>query len=200
MAPPQTQSGRELSPFDAQFLAADTGNMHGHYCGLAIFGPHPERGPLTREYLIGHIESRLPHIEALRWRLRTTPLGLDHPVFVDGDVDVAAHVTTATLPPPGGERELADEAARLMAERLPRDRPLWRFHFIDGLGDGDTAVGFVVHHAAADALAMATIFAQILDVRDEPPNLPEATAASGHEPGRAGMLARGWLRVASFPA
>lgn len=161
-------AARPLSAFDAQFLAAEAGNMTSNYCGLGIFGPDADGKVLTRERVRALFQRRIERIPALRWRLQSSPLGLDHPSFVDGVVDLDEHVLARTLPAPGGPTELAAAAAQIISTRLDRRRPLWQFHVIDGLEDGRVAVAMVFHHAAADALAFTMILSQLLDVEPDP--------------------------------
>lgn len=173
---------RQLTAFDAQFLAAEAGNMTSNYCGLAVFGPDAGGAALTRERVRRLFQQRIERIPALRWRLQVTPLGLDHPSFVDGPVDLDAHVLGRTLPEPGGVVELAALTAELLATRLDRRRPLWQFHVIDGLGDGRVAVAMVFHHAAADALAFASILGLLLDVDPDPAARADLPPVVPHQP------------------
>ncbi len=168
---------RQLTPFDAQFLAIEKGNLTCHYCGLAIFDAHPQRGPLTVEQVRAHIGSRIDRIPPLRWHLKAAPLGIDHPRWVDGPVDIADHVVATTLPAPGGERELAKAAGDVLATPLDRSRPLWRLDVIDGLADGRVAVGITFHHASADALAASAVMGLLMDLEPgDGRELPEAAA------------------------
>lgn len=159
---------RPLTAFDAQFLAAEAGNMTSNYCGLGIFGPDADGNVLTPGRVKALFADRIERIPALRWRLQSTPLNIDHPSFVDGPVDLDQHVLTRTLPAPGGPEELGAVAAELLATRLDRRRPLWQFVVIDGLASGRVAVAMIFHHAAADALAFATILGLLLDVEPDP--------------------------------
>ena len=75
-----------------------------------------------------HLERRLEALPRYRQRLsRRTTGGLRWPEWeVDDRFDIAAHVTRAALPRPGGERELLAWAADFWSHRLDRARPLWR--------------------------------------------------------------------------
>ena len=65
---------------------------------------------------------------------------------------------TPSLPKPGGMEELRALIGRLHAVPLDRSRPLWEYHFIEGLEDGGFAVYVKVHHSTMDGLAgMATL-------------------------------------------
>jgi len=49
------------------------------------------------------------------------------------------------LPAPGGDEELCALVARIMGQRLDRDRPLWEYWLVEGLADGRWAVLAKVH-------------------------------------------------------
>ena len=58
-------------------------------------------------------------------------------------------------------------------QRLDRDRPLWRFHVIEGLApgsDGEKRVAMYsqLHHAAVDGQAAVALANAILDLTPEP--------------------------------
>ena len=91
-------------------------------------------------------------------RLEATPLGIDHPAWViEDNLDLDYHVRHQALPKPGGMEELRALIARLHAVPLDRSRPLWEYHFIEGLEDGGFAVYIKVHHSTMDGIAgMAT--------------------------------------------
>lgn len=162
------ERARTLTAFDAQFLAAEAGNMTSNYCALGVFGPDESGAALTTARVRSIFAARMKRIPALRLRLQSTPFGLDHPSFVDGPVDLDAHVLQQTLPAPGTEVQLAELTAEIMSTRLDRRRPLWQFHVIDGLQDGRVAVAMTFHHASADALAAATLMTLLLDTVSDP--------------------------------
>ena len=55
------------------------------------------------------------------------PFSLDHPVFVDTDVDLDEHVSEVTLPEPAGDRALGRLVGELLATPIDRTRPLCVF-------------------------------------------------------------------------
>jgi WS/DGAT/MGAT family acyltransferase len=76
------------------------------------------------------------------------------PLLVEVDrIDVDEHVFLHTLPGPGGQRQLGELVARLHGELLPRDRPLWQMHLVDGLEGDRFAVYTKVHHALIDGVS-----------------------------------------------
>jgi diacylglycerol O-acyltransferase len=49
---------------------------------------------------------------------------------------------------------------------LDRSRPLWEFHFAEGLADGRFALIGKVHHALADGVASVNLLARAMDLED----------------------------------
>jgi diacylglycerol O-acyltransferase len=187
---------RRLSALDAQFLAAERGNFGAHYCGLAIY--QTRRGkPITAAKMRRLILERIGECPPLRWKLVTVPLGLDHPVFAETDVNLDDHVSETTLAAPADEATLAAEVASILSTPLDRDRPLWKLNVFHGL-PGRTAVAFTLHHAAVDGIAAGEIFATLLDIcGDERSAVTELKQVSARElPNRAALAVRG---LASFP-
>ena len=87
----------------------------------------------------------------MRRRLVEVPFGLDHPYWIeDPDFDLDFHVRHMGLPPPGDQRQLAEQVARIVARPLDRSRPLWELYVIEGLEGGRFAVYHKVHHALVD--------------------------------------------------
>lgn len=123
-----------LSSLDAQFLAAESGNAISHYCGIAIYQTG-KRKPITAATMRERFATRLGHCPPLRWKVVMVPLGLDHPVFVDTEVDLNHHVTETTLAAPADEVALAGEVATMLAAPLNRDKPLWNLRSSMGCQD-----------------------------------------------------------------
>ncbi len=199
-APDAVAASRKLSSFDAQFLAAETGNILSNFCGIFVFDPPQDGDEISREGVIGLIESRIGSIPPLRWRLQTVPFNLDHPSFITAPVNVADHVIAHTLPEPGGPTELCDVGAAILAERMDRSRPLWEIHVIDGVADGGVGIAFKFHHAVADALGASTIAGLLLDPsptggRPLPPAVPDGVAEK-----RSRLFFRGLRATLSHPA
>jgi len=186
---------RQLSAFDAQFLA-ETGNTLAHYTGISIIERSEDGSNVTREDVIARIRERIGALTPLRWQLHNVPLGLDHPVFVEVDPDIPAHVAEIVAPAPGGDRELGLVVASILEERLPRDRPLWRADVVTGLADGRVAILTTLHHAAADGVAAAQIFGTLMVDHDAPVRRPSRAALV---PRRRELLVRGVRGAAAHP-
>ncbi|RBP05682.1 diacylglycerol O-acyltransferase [Roseiarcus fermentans] len=148
---------KRLSALDALFLYMETPETPMHVASLTIFKPEAPSDDLFARFR-AHTAARLDLLPSYRRRLESTPLGLDHPVWVDDQPDLDYHIRHAALPKPGGMEELRALVAQLHAVPLDRTRPLWEYTFIEGLEDGAFAVYVKVHHSAMDGVAgMATI-------------------------------------------
>ncbi|KAB8191956.1 wax ester/triacylglycerol synthase family O-acyltransferase [Nonomuraea phyllanthi] len=181
---------RQLSALDAQFLNFETATNIANVGGLALLGKD-----LSREKIQRRLAERMAVVPQLRQRLVRVPLGLDHPYWADdSEIDLGHHVRELTLPPPGDDRQLGEQVARLHEQRLDRSRPLWEMHLIHGLAGGGCGIYAKVHHAAVDGLTGAEVLAALMDPVPQP---------AEHEPVAAPnlwhMLARSVWHLAGNP-
>ena len=102
------------------------------------------------------------------------PLSMPHWEDVP-DFDPSAHVRRFTLPDPGDDAALQDHVNSFISTPLPRDRPLWEMHLIDGYGDG-SAIYSRLHHAMADGIALTRV---LLSMTDAAPHAPPGEDAVG---------------------
>ena len=165
-----------LSPEDSRILALESKSIVGHTCKVVI----AERTGDGVEHLRDRIARRISLAPSCRRRIVTTPYRLDAPVWADDpDFDVRRHVDRVPVDGPVGEMELREIVARLMAQRLPRDRPLWAIDVVEPLEDGTRAVIWRIHHAMADgqaamAIGSALLWSDSTDPEPDPPPLPPA--------------------------
>ncbi len=200
-----------LSALDASFIYGETPETPMNVGSLAIFAP-----PLSPDDVFArfrdHTAARLDLFPLYRRRLEMTPLGLDHPAWVDGgDLDLDYHIHYAALPKPGTMKQLRALVARLHAIPLDHSRPLWQHHRIEGLEDGGFAVYFKFHHCDMDGLAhMATLDA-MYDLSPDPapaspPRKPTPSAVPRPDflapttTAFADFLSRGFRAVRSLPS
>jgi WS/DGAT/MGAT family acyltransferase len=201
---------KRLSLGDALFLYAETPETPMHVASVTIFRPTMPRGDLFARFR-EHVASRLDLLPSSRRRLEPTPLGIDHPVWVVKEaLDLDYHIRHQALPEPGGMEELRTLIGRLHAIPLDRSRPLWEYHFIEGLEGNAFAVYIKVHHSTMDGLAgMATLgvtydFApgaereslpeSIVPADDEPSDYIELTSTAVGD-----FLRQGWRAITSLP-
>src|SRR5256886_8267958 len=134
-----------LTPLDAAFLDAEDEDRHASMAiaSIAILaGPAP-----SHDEILAVIGGKLPLVPRYRQKLRTIPLDLGRPVWVDDpDFDIRYHVRRTALPAPGDDAALCRLVARLMSQRLDRARPLWEGRVGQGLAGGRWAVLSEGHH------------------------------------------------------
>lgn len=183
---------RALTSLDSMFLAAEDGRTVTNVSSLAIIDRVDASGqPLTRADLQDLLAERLHLLPPLRWRLATVPLGLGHPWWVQGEVDLDFHVRETAVVAPGDQAALETLVARLSAHPLDRSRPLWEMYLIQGLADDKVAVLTKLHHAAVDGLSGGEVLNVIFDSTPQGREFaPAPRYRPQREPGQLAMLAR----------
>jgi len=178
-----------LSVEDARILALEEGPVRGHTCKLVLLD-----GVRGVEELREHVGSRLDREHQLGARL----VEGDTPTWEpDPDVEIERQVRDA-----GGvdEAGLCEAVGALMAERLPRDRPLWALDVV-AIEGGRTALVWRIHHALADgSTAMRMARTVLFDDRPDAPT-PAAAPVSRAAPGAGdgAVEARGAARSRLAP-
>jgi WS/DGAT/MGAT family acyltransferase len=156
-----------MSPLDAAFLDAEDEDRHASMAiaSVAVLeGPVPEQDDFVEA-----IRSRLPLVPRCRQKLRTVPLDLGRPVWVDDTgFDVRYHVRRTALPSPGDDEALCGLVAHVMSQRLDRDRPLWECWVVEGLTKGRWAVISKVHHCMVDGIAGTNLHNAFFDTAAGP--------------------------------
>ena len=159
---------KRLGGWDAVLLYNETANLHQHTMKIAIvdasdcadFGYDRFRQTLAR---------RLHLLEPLRYQLIHIPRRLHREMWLENcDVDLDYHVRRLRIGPPGGHRELDAAIGEVASTPLDRSRPLWEFHFVEGMADNRFAIIGKVHHALADGVASANLMARALEFPDAP--------------------------------
>ena len=191
---------RQLTSLDAQFLAMESSRIYGHVGGLAVYDPSTAPGgEVTIQDITSLVEQRLHLMPPFRWRLAEVPLGLDHPYWLeDPDFDLDFHVRETALAPPGDDRTLAKQVARIFARPLDRRRPLWELYLIHGLQDGNIALLTKVHHAMVDGVSSAEMMTVLFDEQVEGREVvaPDRRRRTERVPSDVEMLTRG---IAALP-
>lgn len=83
----------------------------------------------------------------------------------DSDFDVERHVEHGKLGGAGDLADLTGYVSELTAVALPRDRPLWQLHLVDGYGAGSAIVARI-HHCLADGMALFRVLMSLTDTSD----------------------------------
>jgi diacylglycerol O-acyltransferase / wax synthase len=192
---------RQLTGLDAQFLALESSRQSGHVGGLAVLDPSTRPNQrLELADIHNLIAERLPLLPPFRWRLKSVPLSLDYPYWVDDrDFDLDYHVREIALAPPPTDEKLAAQVARIFSRPLDRARPLWEVYLIHGLQNDNVAVLTKIHHALVDGMSGAEILGVLLDLTPEgrdPPAPLEETADD--EPSELEMFARSLLATPRY--
>jgi diacylglycerol O-acyltransferase / wax synthase len=79
------------------------------------------------------------------------------------DFDIEEHLHHVTLPAPGGRAELEHYVSWTLHKRLPKDRPMWEFYFVDGYNGGGSALVTRIHHCIADGIALMRVLMSLTD-------------------------------------
>lgn len=161
-----------LASLDAALILAETAEMPLHNLGVLILEPLSREKPFDYESMRRTFEARLHLAPEFRRRLLESPLGLaDLRWIEDPRFDLGRHLLRATLPPPGGQEELAAFIADYAARLLDRDKPLWELVVVDGLASGDLAAIAKIHHAAMDGLHLSAMIGDLFNAGpDEAPH------------------------------
>ncbi len=152
-----------LEPLDAHFIEAENEDSHASFaiCSISIFeGPAPSYGEFLQA-----VSARLPLAPIYRRRLRTVPLRLGPPVWVEAEhFDLRYHVRQTAVPAPGGDEQLSKLVARVMGQRLDRDYPLWEYWLVEGLSGGRWGLIAKVHHAMVDGVSGIDLYRILFDL------------------------------------
>jgi diacylglycerol O-acyltransferase / wax synthase len=187
-----------LNPLDAVFVDAEDEDRHTSMAiaSIAIFeGPTP-----SHEEVLASLGGRLPLVPRYRQKLRTVPLRLGRPVWVeDPDFDIRYHVRRSALAAPGGDEQLAELMARVMSQRLDRDHPLWEYWLVEGLPEDRWALISKIHHCMVDGISGTDLYRVILDFTPEPAPPAADDRVVGAEPSPAQLAAQALLDMALLP-
>ena len=198
-----------LTGLDPMFVYSDMPETPLEVAYACILDPSTAPGGYSFDAVRAVLEARIPTIRALRRRLVSVPLGLDHPRWVDDpSFELANHLHRAALPAPGGADELTDLVAEVMGRPLTSEQPPWEMHLVERLAGGMIGLIAKVHHSVIDGVAGAAMLAGLLDVdRAGAPGptggaQPEhgASRSLAHLPSRARLLVDAVPGVVGTPA
>ncbi|OBK45920.1 wax ester/triacylglycerol synthase family O-acyltransferase [Mycobacterium sp. 1081908.1] len=180
---------KRLNGMDAMLLYSETPNVHTHTLKVAVIAD----GDFTFDVFRRTLIRRLHLLDPLRYKLVDIPWRLHHPMWLENcEVDLDYHLRRGRVPAPGGRRQLEALIGDIASTPLDRSRPLWEFHFAEGLADDKVAIIGKIHHALADGVASANLLARVMDAdggrQDERDNdttcVPPSTAALLRAAGR----------------
>ena len=153
---------KRLSGYDAMLLYSETPAVHSHTMKTAVVdgGPSGFAFDMFREV----VRQRLSLLEPLRYRLVDIPWKLHHPMWRENcELDLDYHLRRVPAPGDGDRRSLNQVVGEIASTPLDRDRPLWEFHFVEGLEANRVAVVGKVHHSLADGVASANLMARAME-------------------------------------
>ena len=156
---------KRLQGMDALLLYSETPNLHSHTLKVAIVDTTGFEGEFGFDVFRRTVHRRLHLLDPLRYKLIDIPLRLHHPMWLPNcAVDLDYHLRRVRVPAPGGRRELDQIIGRIASTPLDRSRPLWEFHFAEGMANNRFALIGKVHHTLADGVASANLLARLFDV------------------------------------
>jgi diacylglycerol O-acyltransferase / wax synthase len=148
----------KLTPIDLGFLITESHHSPKHVGSLQILRLPRGKGPAWLRKMLDELK-QVPPGFPFSHRLKDAGL-LQTTLLPDDRFDIDYHVRHSVLPKPGSERQLVEMVARLHANLLDRERPLWEFHLIEGLSDRRFAFYTKVHHAIADGITFTRWFVE----------------------------------------
>ncbi len=171
-----------LSPQDAAFLAAEgpATPMHIGATFVADAGPLTTKdGGIDIARIRAYITARLHRIPRYRQRIAYTPLRR-RPLWIDDrHFNVEFHVRHTALPRPGDDAQLKRLVARVCAQALDRERPLWELWVVEGLDQGRRfALISKVHHCMVDGISGTELLTLLMSpspndsLEETPPYVP----------------------------
>ena len=186
-----------MSTLDAGFFYVEHDNVPMHLGSLALFeGPPPSYEELTRL-----IAAKLSRVPRYRQVVRTMPLEVLRPMWVDdGHFEISHHVRHATVPAPGGKRQLRELATRIFATPLDRARPLWEAWLLEGLKGGRWAILSKVHHCVVDGIGGNDLMTAVFDVDPDAECPAPAAWAPEPEPATLDLMAASLREAATGSA
>ncbi|MBW8480730.1 wax ester/triacylglycerol synthase family O-acyltransferase [Actinomadura sp. PM05-2] len=176
-----------MSGLDAGFFFAESEDNPLHIASVTIFeGPAPAYGEVVRAVL-----AKLPDVPRYRQRVRTVPLNLGNPVWVDDPhFNILYHVRHTAVPAPGDDDKLRNLAGRVLSQRLDTSKPLWEIWLVEGLAGGRWAAITKVHHSVVDGVGGVDLLTTLFDLSPDY-ELPDRVELPEPEPAPsgAGLLA-----------
>lgn len=161
---------KPLSPTDQLFLWLEKRQQPMHVGGLQIFS-FPDDAP--DDYVARLAEQLRKDTEVTAPFDRRLDSRLAQPVWVhDKQLDLEHHFRFEALPTPGRIRELLGFVSAEHSHLMDRERPLWEFHLIEGLGDRQFAVYTKVHHSLMDGVSAMRMFQRMLSTDPAKRNMP----------------------------
>src|SRR5215831_9756231 len=168
-----------MSTLDAGFYFMENENTPMHVGSVAVFeGPTVSYGDLVRLLV-----SKLPKVPRYRQRVRTVPLHVGRPAWVDDEhFEILYHVRHTAVPRPGGEEQLRNLAGRVLAQHLDRTKPLWEVWLVERLRDDGWALIAKTHHCMVDGVGGVDLLSVLFDQSADAPLSNQVRWTPSREP------------------
>ncbi len=159
-----------MTSMDAAFLYFEKPTLPLHIGFTSVLD-----GPISKETLVGHMQSRMHRIPRYRELAVFDAFNLGHPRWEDDpNFDVKRHIDEITLPKGASYEELMATISAIHARMLPRDRPLWKIVLIHGMPGGVTGMCMLVHHCMVDGVSGVELLTSLTDLaKDIEPEAPQ---------------------------
>ena len=152
---------KRLNGVDALMLGMETSKAYMHTFKVAIIDPSTDPNGWSFDKYYAESARRIHLVPMLRWKYLDSPLGLNHPYWVDDpDFDLHYHIRRVACPPPADHKALCEFMSSVYSYQLDRDRPLWMQWVVEGLADGKVAIVLLVHHAYVDGVGASWLLQQ----------------------------------------
>ena len=170
-----------LTDHDASFLYSESASGPMHATSIVVL-----EGTMTAAAAREHVASKLPRLTRFRQKLAFVPMNVGHPKWVDDDAfEIDNHVIGHTLPEGSTLDDAYARALEIAEPVLPRNRPLWAIHVIEGVPDR-TVLVVLQHHAMVDGASAVEVSLVLFDLQQDPEPEPAAapwTPAPAPSPG-----------------
>lgn len=175
-----------LTPLDDTFLVLERDVLPMHIGSLLIFeGTAPDY-----DDLLSAMEGRLDQLPRYRQVIRSVPLNLGPPAWVDDQhFHLPYHLRHTAVPAPGDDEQLRTLAGRLLSQRLDLHRPPWEMWLIEGLAGNRFAILNKVHHAMVDGISGSDLMEALLDDAPDVAPTTYSTWRPQSEPGTVRQVA-----------
>jgi len=177
---------QRMSALDASFLLLEDASTLLHLGSVDIFeGPAPSQVEFHQL-----VRGVLPLSKRLRQKVRSVPLDMARPVWVDDPhFNLDYHLRRTALPAPGDDDQLRLLVGRIMSQQLDRTRPLWELWVVEGLAEGTWARINKIHHSMVDGLAGLDMATLMLDREPDSPRPPPDNWQPRPEPSHRRVVA-----------
>lgn len=159
-----------LSGLDQLFLLFESPTTPMHVGATAIFESGALRtaeGGIDAARIKAYVNTRLERVPRYRQRVAYVPVAAQAVWVDDAQFDLDYHVRHTSLPKPGTEQQLKRLSARIMAQPLDLNRPLWEMWTVEGLEDDRFAMIYKTHHAMIDGISGGDVLALVLSATTE---------------------------------